>query len=157
MNKSILNESDQKVTFYDDASLMESHAIGFTDLVARPTRGCEDLGRQEMDDGAHELHSQIMAYNPSLMCIVGRGIWDVIYRALFKHEGVKKKDLPDFGLMPVRFGKTRVFVVPSTSGLVREKRLDLWDELGLLYKVEREEMDDTEVPEQPLHEGSKED
>ncbi|KAG5363492.1 G/U mismatch-specific uracil DNA glycosylase [Yarrowia sp. B02] len=131
---------DGSLTCYDDSSLQESHSIGFTDLVARPTRGSEDLSREEMEKGAHILLEQLSANAPALVCIVGRGIWDMVFRAVFKHQGVKKGDLPAFGLMPLRLDRSRVFVVPSTSGLVRDKRLDLWQQLGDMYRGEEVEV-----------------
>lgn len=130
MSKHVVKGS---VTCYDDASLMASHGIGFTDLVARPSRGSDDLSRDEMAAGAHILLEQISTNKPDLMCIVGRGIWETVFRAVFKHQGVKKSDLPQFGLMPVKLAQSRVFVVPSTSGLVRDKREELWAVLGDLY------------------------
>lgn len=132
------------LTCYDDSSLMDSHGIGFTDLVARPTRGCEDLSREEMALGAQILVDQISANKPALVCIVGRGIWATVFRAVFKHQGIKKSEMPHFGLMPVHMGTSRVFVVPSTSGLVRDKRLELWRELGQLYRGKGEKQEDTD-------------
>ena len=90
-------------------------------------------------------------YKPAAVCVVGKGIWDVIYER--KHFGRKVGKEFEFGWQEVRMGSendgwggARCFVTPSTSGRVaaysREFQEVLWKELGKWVRQERGDIKD---------------
>ncbi|ODQ68357.1 G/U mismatch-specific DNA glycosylase, partial [Nadsonia fulvescens var. elongata DSM 6958] len=130
---SLLYQSEivpEKLTPYSDSIMPERYRLGFTDLVARPTRRASDLSREEMIQGALILEERITRNKPKCVCIVGKGIWECIMRA----RGTKVGKDFEWGLQNAILGQSAVFVVPSTSGLVaaitRERKLEIWRELA---------------------------
>lgn len=127
--------SDFKPTCQDDFRLLESHRIGFTDLIHRPTKGITQLSKKEMLDGVIPLIQDIDQYKPKIACFTGKGI----YETVLKHAGGSIKGFK-WGLQPFdeRVFPCLCFVVPSTSGLVtvlsRDERLELWKELNRLLQ-----------------------
>lgn len=100
----------------DDALLMDLAGIGFTDLCPRPTVRAGELTREEIHAGALRLHAELCAHQPLVAAFSGREI--------FVHYGRHALGLPasalrgrDYGLQPERTGRTRLFVLPSSSGL----------------------------------------
>lgn len=129
----------RKVTPEDDLLMPDEFSIGFTDLVSRSTKGISSLTKEEMQAGAQELEKRLAEVSPKIICIVGKGIWEAIYKAK-TGSTLKKKDF-DWGLqdqkkLNIKFSVENVYVVPSTSGLVggvsRDEKLRLWVELKQL-------------------------
>lgn len=83
---------------------------GFTNIVARPTRGVEDIAREEYKEGREILREKLMKYRPESVCFVGKGVYT-------EYSGRKKTDW-GFQQEPVLPGMHE-FVAPSSSGLVR--------------------------------------
>lgn len=92
------------------------------------------------------VEEKIRLYKPTAVCVVGKGIWDVIYER--KNFGKKVGKDFQFGWQKVRMGSdgdgwsgAKCFVTPSTSGRVaaysREFQEDLWKELGRWVSQER--------------------
>lgn len=126
----------RKVKPEDDLLMPDEYSIGFTDLVSRSTKGISSLTKEEMRLGAEELENRLAQVSPKIVCIVGKGIWEAIYKAK-KGSALKKNDF-DWGLqdqkrLNIKFAVENVYVVPSTSGLVggvsRDEKLRLWVEL----------------------------
>ncbi|KAF8425955.1 uracil-DNA glycosylase-like protein [Tirmania nivea] len=129
---------DRLVPSLEDQTLPGRYSLGLTNLVSRPTNDQAELSKKEMDDSVSELEDKIRKYKPEAACIVGKGIWDSIYRA--RHG----KKIPTKGFeygwqegewLGVEEGwqGARVFVSPSTSGLVtinQEKMGGIWKVLG---------------------------
>lgn len=129
---------DRIVPSLEDQTLPRKYSLGLTNLVSRPTNDQAELSKKEMDDSVPELEDKIRKYKPEAACIVGKGIWDSIYRA--RHG----KKIPTKGFeygwqegerLGVEEGwqGARVFVSPSTSGLVtinQEKMGWIWKVLG---------------------------
>lgn len=100
----------------DDALLMDEVGIGFTDLCSRPTVRAEHLTREEIIEGAHRLHAELLEHQPRFAVFSGRGI----YQHFGRHAlGLGAKDLGgrDYGAQPERIGETVPWVIPSSSGL----------------------------------------
>ena len=127
----------------DSVILPSQYFLGTTNIVGRPTASQAELSKQEMDDSVPELEGKIRIYKPEAVCIVGKAIWESIWRA--KHGGKNiAKDKFKFGWQDEtenmgkdvenEYNGARVFVVCSTSGLVAGYSLDfkkaLWTELG---------------------------
>jgi thymine-DNA glycosylase len=130
--------------------------IGNTNLCDRATRSGDGLTKQEQADGAVVVDQKIARYKPEAVCIVGKGIWDVIYK-MKTGKTLKRQDFAygwqDEGLW---LGKTlddngdsswvgaRTFVCTSTSGLAADTRpaekLAIMSKLGDWVKQRRKEL-----------------
>lgn len=93
----------------EDRDLLKS-GFGFTNIVARPTRGVEDIGREEYREGRNVLRAKLTEYLPKVACYVGKGVYT-------EFTGRKKAD---WGFQPESAVDGVIdFVAPSSSGLVR--------------------------------------
>lgn len=118
----------------DDQLLQDDAGIGFTDLCCRPTVRAEHLTRDEIIEGAHRLHAELLEFQPRVACFSGRGI----YQHFGRHAlGLAAKDLAKrpYGPQPDRIGNTIPWVIPSSSGLAAK-----WhrDRLVLLKRLNQE-------------------
>lgn len=99
--------------------------MGNTNIVSRPSKDAAELSKDEMTEGTRELERKFALCKPEAVCIVGKGIWEAIWR--FKHGANMKKGEFTYGWQDERhnMGKvegdewegSRVFVTTSTSGL----------------------------------------
>lgn len=63
--------------------------LGLTNIVTRPTRDGAELSKAEMDEGVAELERKIALYRPESVALVGKSIWESVWRV--KHgRGIKK-------------------------------------------------------------------
>jgi TDG/mug DNA glycosylase family protein len=138
---------NEPVTYHDDRSMIKRYGYGFHDLVLRPTRSIDELSRAEMLDNVPRLERTLQTYEPAIICFVGKGIWEKIYK--YKTGRSLPKDRFAWGLQKnIDFTfiskdcSTKLFVMPSTSGLAagmsREHKLALWKELAIIITQERE-------------------
>jgi G:T/U-mismatch repair DNA glycosylase len=125
----------------DDLKLCELYSFGNTNLVSRPTKDQAELSPSEMEDGVPVLEGKIRKWKPEAVCIVGKGIWERVYKVKagkklkseeFRfgwQEGWKFGEDPEEG-----WEGARVFVAISTSGLVAgysmQQKLEIMTELG---------------------------
>ncbi|BCG57565.1 mismatch-specific DNA-glycosylase [Paenibacillus sp. URB8-2] len=110
----ILYRSGLTPRLYDaseDGELLKL-GYGFTNIVARPTRGAEDITREEYNQGRELLRTKLMKYRPQIACFVGKGVYTEFSRRAQADWGFQE------ALEPVVDG-VREFVAPSSSGLVR--------------------------------------
>ncbi|KAK8733729.1 hypothetical protein OTU49_006456 [Cherax quadricarinatus] len=93
-------------TAYDDFRLLE-YGIGFTNMVARTTRGSADLSRQEIKEGSKILRLKLKKYKPLVAVFNGKGIYEI-------YSGKKQFC---FGKQPemVEGTNTYIWVMPSSS------------------------------------------
>lgn len=94
----------EPLTYADDARCPR-FGVGLTNLVGRPSRGIDDLSREEMDAGAAVVRDKLRRYRPRVVCFNGRKIYEVF-------SGDRKASL---GLQPERYEGALVYVMPSTS------------------------------------------
>jgi mismatch-specific thymine-DNA glycosylase len=87
----------------DDKRMIE-FGIGLTDLVKRPTRGIEELRREEFAEGRIMLGQKLEQYVPLVIAFNGKGAFENFAQRSCK-LGLQK------GLL---YG-AQVFVLPSTS------------------------------------------
>jgi mismatch-specific thymine-DNA glycosylase len=133
----------------EDGSLPELYSLGNTNIVSRPTRNGSELSKKEMDDSVQVLEEKIGRYRPEAVCLVGKSIWESVWRKQ-KGKAIKKEEFrygwQDDG---ERMGRSeewegaKIFVACSTSGLaaslsVAEKER-IWRELGAWVEKRREE------------------
>ncbi len=71
----------------DDAALPARHALGLTNIVARPSRSGAELAPRELDAGVAALGAKCARWRPEVACLVGKGIWDSVSRVRRYDDG----------------------------------------------------------------------
>ncbi|MDQ0193916.1 mismatch-specific DNA-glycosylase [Paenibacillus wynnii] len=118
----ILHHSGLTPRLYDaseDGELLKL-GYGFTNIVARPTRGAEDITREEYIRGRELLRDKLEKYRPQIACFVGKGVYTEFSRRTKVEWGLQNVT------EPVVDGVFE-FVAPSSSGLVRMPMSDIVD------------------------------
>ncbi|KAI9846626.1 MAG: hypothetical protein M1838_001225 [Thelocarpon superellum] len=64
----------------EDQDMPALYMLGFTNIVARPTKDQSELSKAEMDARVVVLEEKIARWKPEAVCIVGKGIWESIWR-----------------------------------------------------------------------------
>lgn len=108
----ILHQSGLTPRLYDaseDGELLKL-GYGFTNIVARPTRGAEDITREEYRAGRETLREKLQKYRPQVACYVGKGVYTEFSGRTKAQWGLQPDSVVD---------GVRDFVAPSSSGLVR--------------------------------------
>jgi TDG/mug DNA glycosylase family protein len=108
----ILHEAGLTPRLYqpeEDGELL-ALGYGFTNIVARPTRGVEDIQPDEYRAGREILRSKLEEYRPRIACYVGKGVYSEYSQNRHALWGLQPS--------PV-LASTEDFVAPSSSGLVR--------------------------------------
>jgi mismatch-specific thymine-DNA glycosylase len=94
----------EPLSYEDDRRILE-FGIGMTDLVKRPTRGIEEIERQEFAEGRVLLAQKLEEMRPRLIAFNGKMVYE-------KFSGRQCK----LGLQKEKLYGAQVFVLPSTSG-----------------------------------------
>jgi mismatch-specific thymine-DNA glycosylase len=94
----------EPVGYEDDRRVVE-FGIGLTDLVKRPTRGVEEIERQEYAEGRVLLAQKLEEMKPRVVAFNGKMVYE-------KFSGRPCK----LGLQKEKLYGAQVFVLPSTSG-----------------------------------------
>lgn len=125
---------DRRVAPCEDQELPARYGLGHTNLVGRPSRDAGELSRAEMVSGVAGLREKVGRWGPEAVCFVGKVVWEMVVRER-TGRGVGKGW--EWGWQrgeAVEGWGCRVFVVPSTSGLVAgyswEFKRELWTVLG---------------------------
>ncbi len=137
-------------TAAEDRQMPARYALGLTNIVARPSRNGAELSRREMDDGVAALEDKARAWRPESMCIVGKSIWESIWRVRHGGKAVGKNfrygwqdTAENMGVVEGEWEGARVFVASSTSGLAATlspaQKQEIWNELGAWVKMRRAE------------------
>ena len=139
----------------EDQNLPRLYALGHTNIVSRPTKDAGELSKSEMDQGVAILEEKIRKWRPESVAIVGKSIWESIWRV--RHGRKCGKNEFQYGWQgdPERMGVidagdgddgwpgARVFVTTTTSGLAagmrRYEKEAVWRELGGWVKQRRVE------------------
>jgi len=134
----------------EDRQMPALYALGNTNIVARPSRNGSELSKQEMDDGVAALEDKARKWRPECMCIVGKSIWESIWRV--RHGGSKvggafkygwQDESENMGVIDGEWSGAKVFVATSTSGLAASlspaEKQAIWNELGSWVKKRRAE------------------
>jgi len=88
----------------DDRRIIE-FGIGLTDLVKRPTKGIEELTREDFAEGRFVLSQKLEEFAPRVVAFNGKTVYDQFAQRKCKY-GLQKQLL---------YG-AQVYVLPSTSG-----------------------------------------
>ncbi|MEK5058316.1 mismatch-specific DNA-glycosylase [Paenibacillus shunpengii] len=104
---------------------------GFTNIVARPTKGIEDITKEEYAEGRILLKNKLEKYRPEVACFVGKGVY----------AQYSKKSKAHWGFQPEPYlSGMHEFVAPSSSGLVRmpmTEIIEIYKQLGDYIHRER--------------------
>ena len=106
-----------------DVDLPRLYSMGNTNIVERPSKDAAELSKAEMAEGTPILEAKIAKYKPEAVCIVGKGIWEAIWRWRYKRETKKTEFKYGWQDDKERMGRSNdwpgavVFVASSTSGL----------------------------------------
>ena len=106
-----------EMTYQDDWRLLD-YGYGFTNLIAKPTAGVQDLSRQDFLRGRRDLVTKIEKYQPALVALLGISVARVLLSPI-SSTCTKKPAVhgaPQTGLQPVLLSGVRVFVLPNPSG-----------------------------------------
>lgn len=90
---------------YRDDKRMIEFGVGLTDLVKRPTRGVEEIERQEFAEGRILLAQKLEQAAPRVVAFNGKLVFEKFAQRPCK-----------LGLQKERLYGAQVFVLPSTSG-----------------------------------------
>lgn len=123
----ILHQSGLTPRLYDaseDGELLKL-GYGFTNIVSRPTRGAEDITREEYLQGRELLRYKLKHYRPDIACFVGKGVYTEYSRRTKVDWGFQHH------FEPVVDGVLE-FVAPSSSGLVR---MPISDIIGIYRRL----------------------
>ncbi|KAL4821962.1 uracil-DNA glycosylase-like protein [Aspergillus spinulosporus] len=124
----------------DTYRLPELYNVGNTNIVERPTRDASMLSKAEMDAGVPVLEAKVAAKRPAAVCLVGKSIWEAVWRAR-KGRAIRKEEFR-YGWQDVEENMGRneewegapVFVATTTSGLAAgmsyPEKQAIWNELG---------------------------
>lgn len=133
----------------DTYDLPRLYRIGNTNIVERPTRDAQMLSKQEMHDGVPILEAKIRENRPEAVCLVGKGIWEAVFRV--KQGRPIRKEEFKYGWQDPwvigedsSWGGARLFVATTTSGLstshTRAQKQEIWAELGQWVQERRERL-----------------
>ncbi|HEV3218614.1 MAG TPA: mismatch-specific DNA-glycosylase [Candidatus Acidoferrales bacterium] len=94
----------EEMTHKDDRRVIE-FGIGLTDIVKRPTRGEEEISREEFAEGRFVLAQKLEQYTPRVVAFNGKNVYEKFAQRQCS-----------LGLQKDLIYGARVFVLPSTSG-----------------------------------------
>ena len=109
----------------DDKRVIE-FGMGLTDLVKRPTRGIEEINREEFAEGRILLAQKLEEFTPKVIAFNGKIVFERFAQRPCK-LGLQKEPL---------YG-AHVFVLPSTSGqnaVGRGQKLRYFKQLAALLR-----------------------
>ncbi|KAJ2898342.1 TDG/mug DNA glucosyllase family protein [Zalerion maritima] len=89
MHSSSLTPTASPLKAAEDQTLPRRFGLGLTNIVARPSRSGADLSKAEMDAGVGLLHRKARCARAEAVCLVGKGIWDSVWRVESARRGLK--------------------------------------------------------------------
>lgn len=152
--------TDRRLKPEEDGRLPALYCMGNTNIVERPSKDAAELSKDEMTAGTAKLDEKFLQFKPEAVCIVGKGIWEAIWRyrygknitkTEFKYGWQDEKD----NMGKSREGEedldadgnvwkgSRVFVTTSTSGLAASlkpaEKEAIWKPFGKWVQKRRDE------------------
>lgn len=143
--------TERRLSPTEDRSLPAKYCMGNTNIVSRPSKNAAELSKEEMVAGAGDLEAKFREFRPEAVCIVGKGIWEAIWkyrmgRAIRKEEfryGWQDEGMNMGKVEEEGWGGSRVFVTTSTSGLAAglkpAEKEAIWKPFGAWVQKRREE------------------
>lgn len=145
--------TERRLSPTEDRSLPAKYCMGNTNIVSRPSGNAAELSKEEMVAGAGDLEAKFREFRPEAVCIVGKGIWEAIWRYR-KGRAIRKEEFR-YGWQDeeMNMGKiegeedwkgSKVFVTTSTSGLAANlkpaEKEAIWRPFGEWVQQRREEI-----------------
>ncbi len=90
--------------------LLKKYKIGFTDVVKRCTPGVSDLKAADYREDSYLLLEKLLKYQADICWFHGK----VAYKNFLKYTSGEDDDI-DWGLQPIKIGKSYIFVTPNPS------------------------------------------
>ena len=131
-------------------NLPRLYALGNTNIVSRATKDGSELSKEEMDEGVGVLEEKARRWRPESVCIVGKSIWESIWRVRhgkkigkteFRYGWQDEKE--NMGIIKGEWEGAKVFVATTTSGLAASMKLaekeEIWEGLGEWVRQRRNE------------------
>jgi TDG/mug DNA glycosylase family protein len=117
--------TDRRLQPQQDVDLPRLYSMGNTNIVSRPSKDAGELSKAEMAAGTPILEAKVAKFRPEAVCIVGKGIWEAVWRWRYGREMRKEEFRYGWQDEKERMGRVdgdewegaRVFVATSTSGL----------------------------------------
>jgi TDG/mug DNA glycosylase family protein len=149
--------TDRQLKPEEDVDLPRLYAMGNTNLVSRPTKMDAELSKEEQLASVPILEAKIRRYRPEAVCIVGKSIWENIWKYRWGSKPSKTEfkngwqdEKHNMGKLPVEgedednhWTGARVFVATSTSGLDAStkpaQKEAIWQPFGQWVQERREE------------------
>ncbi|KAK5012067.1 uracil-DNA glycosylase-like protein [Cryomyces antarcticus] len=150
--------TDRRCRPEEDVHLPRLYAMGNTNIVERPSKDAAELSKAEMAAGTPILEAKILKYKPEAVCIVGKGIWESVWRyrygrapkaSEFKYgwqdekENLGKSEGEEVDGEGSPYKGAKVFVTTSTSGLSAStkpaEKEAIWKPFGEWVKGRRAE------------------
>lgn len=97
-----------------DRDELRRRGIGITNVVARATARADELTAEELQEGGRRLRALVAERRPRVVAVAGI----TAYRTAFGERVAR------VGEQGVRWGSSRVFVVPNPSGLNAHETVD---------------------------------
>jgi mismatch-specific thymine-DNA glycosylase len=167
--------TDRRLKPDEDRSLPALYSMGNTNIVQRPSKDAAELSKEEMAAGTARLDEKFLRYKPEAVCIVGKGIWEAIWR--FRYGKNMKKDEFKFGWQDEKHNMgmslpgaeeldengniwkgSKVFVTTSTSGLAASlkpaEKEAIWKPFGDWVQQRRTERGFVPRQEEPRNVGT---
>jgi TDG/mug DNA glycosylase family protein len=106
-----------RMTCQDDGRLLD-YGYGFTNLIAKPTAGTQDLVKDDFLKGREVLLAKIAQYQPVLVAVLGISVARVLFPPATSNASGKRLAVSPIqtGLQPELLADARVFVLPNPSG-----------------------------------------
>ena len=123
--------------------------------MSRPTKDAGELSKEEMDEGVAVLEEKMAKWRPESVCIVGKSIWESLWRVRHKRKIGKDEfkygwqdETENMGMVKGGEGEggwkgAKVFVATTTSGLAAgmrpHEKEEVWRALGEWVESRRKE------------------
>ena len=144
----------------EDGDMPRLYQLGLTNIVTRPTKDASELSREEMDAGVAQLEMKIARDRPESVAIVGKSIWESIWRVRHGKKITKEQfcygwqdDVERMGVVSTGespWEGARVFVATTTSGLAAgmrpHEKEEVWRGLGEWVERRRAERSSNGTP-----------
>ncbi|KAH6642999.1 uracil-DNA glycosylase-like protein [Boeremia exigua] len=142
--------TERRLAPSEDRSLPAQYCMGNTNIVERPSKDAAQLSKEEMTEGTRELERKFALYRPEAVCIVGKGIWEAVWRFRYGRSMSKgefaygwQDERHNMGMVEGEWKGSKVFVTTSTSGLAASlkpaEKEAIWKPFGEWVQRRREE------------------
>ncbi|KIV98590.1 uncharacterized protein PV09_09618 [Verruconis gallopava] len=158
--------TDRQLKPEEDVNLPHLYSMGNTNLVSRPTKSDAELSKEEQLASVPILDAKIRKYKPEAVCIVGKSIWENIWK--YRYGSKPSKAEFKFGWQDPKHNMGRltieddnddgdkawagakVFVATSSSGLDAStkpvQKEAIWAPLGQWVQKRRRERENYSEP-----------